>query len=165
MVCADQAIRQSRRTEPDPPYPMKDSLASLIRHATTALLALGGLLASRGFIDPSDVAAVDAAGVSLQGALVVIVVAIVGRLCITLTGKIFPAVAAKLTGTEAGGLPSLAWIGTLAGLLCTGLPACSPAQIAAARAIPVKACVITPQGKICYSDVEGLSAEIDASGK
>ena len=144
---------------------MKDTLASLIRHATTALLALGGLLASRDFIDPSDVAAVDAAGVSLQAALVVIVVAIAGRLAITLTGKIFPAAAAKLTGPVAGGpLAVMGWIvvGTLAGGLGC-LPACSPAQLAAARAIPVRACVITPQGKVCYSDVEGLSAEIDAT--
>ena len=144
---------------------MKDTLASLIRHATTALLALGGLLASHDLIAPSDVASVDAAGVSLQGALVVIVVAIAGRLAITLTGKIFPAAAAKLTGPAAGGpLAVMGWIvvGTLAGGLGC-LPACSQAQLAAARAIPIRACVITPHGKVCYSDVEGLSAEIDAT--
>lgn len=155
---------------------MKDSIASLIRHATTALLALGGLLASHDLIDPSDVASVDAAGVSLQGALVVIVVAIAGRLAITLTGKIFPAVAAKLTGAGAGVPLSLVWIGTAAGLVVSGLPSCSPgvasgyagaspAWLTELRAIPVKACVLTPQGKICYSDTDGLSAEIDASGK
>lgn len=144
---------------------MNDTLASLIRHATTALLALGGLLASHGLIGTEDAAEVDAAGGSLQAALVVIVVAIAGRLAIKLTGKIFPAAAAKLTRPEAGGpLAVMGWIvvGTLAGGLGC-LPACSPAQLAAARAIPVRACVITPQGKVCYSDVEGLSAEIDAT--
>ena len=146
--------------------PLKETLASLLRHATTALLGLGGLLLSHDLIDPSDVVAVDAAGVSLQSALVVIVVAIVGRLCITLTGKIFPATAAKLTGTGAGGPLSL-WVGlgVAAGLLGCALPSCTPAQVDAFRAIPIRACVITPEGKICYSDKDGLSAEIDASSK
>jgi hypothetical protein len=43
---------------------------------------------------------------------------------------------------------------------------CSPEQLAAARAVPVKACYVTHEGQICYSNVEGLSAQIDArSGK
>lgn len=54
-------------------------------------------------------------------------------------------------------------IGLLALLLVGGI-SCTPGQVAALRAIPVKACVITPQGRVCYSEVEGLSAEIDRRG-
>ncbi len=58
-------------------------------------------------------------------------------------------------------------MGSLASMALSGaLASCSQDQIAAARAIPVKACYVTNQGKVCYSNVEGLSAEIDAtSGK
>ena len=137
---------------------MKDTLASLIRHATTALLALGGLLASRDFIDPSDVAAVDAAGVSLQSALVVIVVAIAGRLAIFLAGKIFPAAAAKLTRPEAGGpLAVMGWIvvGTLAGGLGC-LPACS-------NGVPLRIGIVGPDGTVSYSSKGGLAVDYRSS--
>ncbi len=75
---------------------------------------------------------------------------------------LFPPEDVEKTSGPAGGL-SLLWItGMAAAVTGVGLPSCSPDQIAAARAIPIKACVITPEGKICYSDTDGLSAEIDA---
>ena len=58
-------------------------------------------------------------------------------------------------------------VGCVAGTaLASGLVSCSADQLAAARAVPVKACYVTNEGRVCYSNVEGLSAEIDArSGK
>jgi len=50
--------------------------------------------------------------------------------------------------------------------LAGSLVSCSAEQLAAAKAVPVKACYLTNQGRVCYSNVEGLSAEIDGrSGK
>lgn len=63
------------------------------------------------------------------------------------------------------------WFSLAIGLGCgtalaSGLVSCSADQLAAARAVPVKACYVTNKGKVCYSNVEGLSAEIDGrSGK
>lgn len=44
----------------------------------------------------------------------------------------------------------------------TLLPSCSPG-FAGASSLPIRACVVTDHGRICYSNVEGLSAEIDAT--
>lgn len=42
------------------------------------------------------------------------------------------------------------------------LPSCSPAQLEAARSVPIRACVVTDHGVVCYSSKSGLSAEIRA---
>jgi hypothetical protein len=55
----------------------------------------------------------------------------------------------------AAGIAGTAAVGTL--------PSCSPAQIEAMRRTPIRACVVTEQGRICYSAKDGLSAEIDAT--
>lgn len=63
------------------------------------------------------------------------------------------------------------WFSVAIGCVCgtalaSGLVSCSAEQLAAAKAVPVKACYVTNEGRVCYSNVEGLSAEIDArSGK
>lgn len=75
---------------------MNTYIASLLRHALTALAGLGGLLLSKGLIASADAPAVDAAGASIGSALVVIGTAVLGRLVLTLLGKV------KLSGLVAG---------------------------------------------------------------
>ncbi len=147
-----------------------------IRHALTYLAGLGGFLYQHGMIDASGVDAANQAGAALVDPLAIIwglIAAVVMRFVIFLLGKIFPGLSESATadpgqgenGSGAGWpLPLLVTCVT-AGLMGLGLSSCTPAQIAAARAIPVKACVVTPQGRVCYSTAEGLEADIDASGK
>lgn len=146
---------------------MKEQLASLLRHAFTALAGLGGFLFSKGLIDQGDVTAVDGAGVSLGNALVVILVAVIGRLLITLTAKFFRLGAGELENDKSkpSGGTLLLIIGTTAALGGL-LPSCSPAQLDAARAFPIRIGITTDQGTASYSSKSGLSAVIDArSGK
>lgn len=143
---------------------MKNTLSSLIRHSLTALAGVGGLLLSHGLLASGDLAQVNAAGGQLQDALTVIGSAVGLRLAIMITGKIFPATAAKLSGA-AGGLVPL-WIGLTTAAFMGALPSCSPAELAAARAIPIKTCVVTDYGTACYSSKSGLAVSVDAtSGK
>jgi len=67
---------------------LKEELASALRHAVTALAAIGTLLAMRGCIAAEDEAAVNAAGGTIGEALVVIVAAIVARVAISWMGRI-----------------------------------------------------------------------------
>ena len=81
---------------------MQDYLASLLRHAFTSLAGLGGLLLAHNLIPPADVTQVDAAGVSISTALVVIGTAVIGRMLLTLGGKIFTGGAGETSGTSGG---------------------------------------------------------------
>ncbi|MFU8894020.1 MAG: hypothetical protein ACNA8L_10365 [Luteolibacter sp.] len=67
---------------------LKNELASLLRHALTALAGIGSLLAARGCIAAEDEAAVNAAGLSVTEAVIVVAVAIVARILISLSGKL-----------------------------------------------------------------------------
>lgn len=114
---------------------MKEQLASLIRHALTALAGLGGFLFSKGLIDQGDVTSVDGAGVSLASAIAVILAAVVARLLLTLSAKIFRSGSGELDdgegGTGTGNTLLLLLCGTAA-VLMGGLSSCSaplPLQI------------------------------------
>jgi len=106
---------------------MKTYIASLLRHCFTALAGLGGLLLSKNLIDAGDVTQVNAAGVSLGAALVVILTAVLGRLAITGIGKIFPAVGNGVNGRtgSGGGLPAIGLLAMTVGLIGMGLPSCA----------------------------------------
>ncbi len=104
---------------------MKTTIASLLRHAFTALASLGVFLASKGWIDAPDTAAVNGAGVSLGAALVVILTAVIGRLAITWMGKILPGTGGVKNGTgSGGGLPALGMLCMAAGFMGS-LPSCT----------------------------------------
>lgn len=63
------------------------------------------------------------------------------------------------------GGPWLVVLGT-AGLLGAAPPSCTPADVAAFRGLPIKGCVVTDHGAVCYSSKGGLSYEVDTrSGK
>jgi hypothetical protein len=148
---------------------MKTYLASLLRHAFTALAGLGAFLLSHNLIDQGDVAAVDAAGVSLGAALVVILTAIIGRMALTIFGKFFAGAAGENGGASGGAASLLLWAGTAAGFM-GGLPSCSPADRASAwaafRAVPIRACVAGEYGSACYSSKGGIELTVDTkSGK
>lgn len=131
---------------------MKTYLASLLRHALTALAGLGAFLLSNNLIEPADAPAVDAAGVSISAALVVIGTAVLGRLAITLFGKFFTAAAGE-SGGPSGGMSLLVMCGTAAGL-CMVLPSCS-------AGIPIKGCLTSDYGTACYSSKSGLEIAVN----
>jgi len=103
---------------------MKNDLASLLRHAFTALAGLGGFLAAQSLLDPADATAVNAAGATLAESLAVIIAAVLARLLLTLTGKWFSAGAGE-SGPAAGG--PLVLVGAAGILLMGCLPSCSVA--------------------------------------
>ncbi len=142
---------------------MKTTIASLLRHAFTALASIGGLLLSANLINPGDVAGVNAAGVSIGTALVGILTALVARLVLAFTGKLLTGgVPGESSGTSGGALPLLCVLGTLGGIMGC-LPACSATQLAAAQSVPVSTTVHTKYGTASYTTAGGLVLDVDAS--
>lgn len=143
------------------------NFSSQLRHFLTYLAGLGTALATWHLIAPDQVEAVNKAGADLISPLTVILGAVgvfVFRLAITWLGKIFSGLAGKASGGMSGGTMLLMVCGTMAGIGGC-LPSCSAQQLAAARAVPVKACVITPEGNICYSSKAGIEVAIPSSRK
>ena len=132
---------------------MKDYIASLLRHAFTALAGLGGFLLSKGLIDAADAPAVDGAGGTLGAALAVILTAILGRLVLSLTAKVFRSGAGE-SGNRGGSgdLPLVLILGTGAAFMGLCLPSCSPG-------LPIKATVQVEEGALSYSSKGGLEME------
>jgi hypothetical protein len=78
------------------------------------------------------------------------------------SGKVsfFPTEVVEENNGPAGGLSPLWVVGLGMAVGCMGcLPSCSPAQMDAARAIPIKFTLITPGGDIGYSSKRGLSVD------
>ena len=143
---------------------MKIMIASLLRHAFTALAGLGGLLFSRGLIEAGDVAQVDASGVSLGAALSVIITAIAGRLLLTLLGKAITGGTGEAghAGKRMASLALFCSVLALSGCLTS----CASLPWVALQSIPLHAGISTDYGRACYSSKSGLTVEVDAtSGK
>ena len=143
---------------------MKTYIASLLRHAFTTLAGLGGFLLSINCINPGDVSQINAAGASISTAFAGILTALFARLLLTLTGKMFSASAGDSSGTSGGALLMLFVLGTLAGIMGC-LPACSTAQLAAAKSIPVHTTLYTDYGTASYDSRIGLAFEVDAKSE
>lgn len=135
---------------------MKDTIATSLRHAFTALAGLGTYLLGHGLIGSEDAPAVNAAGASLGDVLKVVAAALVARLVVWVSGKV-------VTGgaSDVHGWALCLCIGSLA---VGGLSGCSADQLAAARAVPVRFKLITPGGGIGYSSKAGLTVDY-RSGK
>ncbi len=143
---------------------MKPYIASLLRHAFTALAGLGGLLLSHNLLDPADVAQVDAAGVSIGTALGVVLTAVIGRLLLTLGGKMFTGAAGESSGTS--GVALLFVLVGASAVVMGCLPACSTSQLAAAQSVPISTTVHTKYGTASYSTAGGLVLDVETtSGK
>jgi len=141
---------------------MKDTFASLLRHALTALVAAGTLLAQRGLIAPEDAAAVNASGVTLREALVVAGMAVLARLAMKAGGKIF---VSNDNGTKNTGGNKLLVLG-LVGLLGCALPACS--SPGGMEPVPVRIGYKDKKGNVySFDPVTGVTVQLvdGASGK
>jgi hypothetical protein len=134
-----------------------NAVASLARHFLTTLAGLGGFLFAHGLIPAEAVGLVDPLAV-IAGLMAAAVV----RLGIFFIGKIFPASAAKMTAAPAGMPWLVLWL--VVGTAVVGiLPSCSAAQLAA---VPIRSCVETDYGTVCYSSKSGIAVTVDAtSGK
>jgi hypothetical protein len=137
------------------------NLASQIRHFLAFLAGLGTLFLSWHIIAPDQVEAVNKAGGELISPLVIILGAVgacVFRAALTWIYQLFRTGAGETetkTGGSGGSLPLWVLMGTLAG--CMGfLPACSSAQWAAARAIPIRIGIQGPDAALNYSAKAGL---------
>lgn len=148
------------------PHTMKAYLTSLLRHALSALLGLGALLASKGLINPDDVDAVSAASVSLVDALVVIVVAVVARLIFSKVPWLAPASSSGSddpAGSSANGVDQRAASGGTSGLLVmAGLLALALAALPSCAGFPVRVGIVVPEGELGYSSKGGLEIQVRA---
>lgn len=129
-----------------------DFLLTHLRHQLTFLASLGTMLLGWHLLAPDQVDAVNSAGAELVKPLSIIAGSVgvfVGRLVIAWLGKMLS------HGTGENGNPP-GWVGlllicTLAGFVGLSLPACNSSQIAAARAIPIRACVTYGGVQVCAS--------------
>lgn len=54
-------------------------------------------------------------------------------------------------------------VGTAIGFVGSSLSSCSPAGMATIRAWPIKSCVLTDAGTVCYSSKSGFEVTVDAT--
>lgn len=145
---------------------MKAYLTSLLRHALSALLGLGALLASKGLINPDDVDAVSAVSVSLVDALVVVGVAVVARLIFSKVPWLAPAGSSGSHGPDGNGEHGdgkrAASGGTSGLFLMAGLLALALAALPSCAGVPVRVGVEVPEGRLGYSSKGGLEIEVRA---
>jgi hypothetical protein len=126
------------------------NLSTYLRHLVTALAGISAYLATLP-TGTSD-AAEPVAGLAMVAAVAVT------RLVLALVGNLFAAIAEKSSGGMSGGMLPL-MVGLAAGIVGS-LPSC-----AALESTPVRACLITERGTICYSQ-DGASAAVNLrSGK
>ena len=147
------------------------NIASILRHwFTLAATIFTAWVIAMVALPPEQQQLLSTAVTDLVGPLVILctlLVTALGRMALVWISKTFRAGSGDMEndGSPSGGMGLLVLGGAVAAL-CGGLPSCSAEQLAAARSIPIKTCVVTDQGTICYSSKSGLSAEIDAtSGK
>jgi hypothetical protein len=141
---------------------MKETLTSLLRHALTALAGLGTFMYAQGYIGAADVAAVNGNGLALSDALLPILVAVLTRLFIKFSGKLRDAHVNE--GKNNNGFLGLLLLGAV-GFIGMTLPSCSPAQVEAAKAVPIRGCYTSEDGyRVCYSSKDGVEVDVH-SGK
>ena len=141
-----------------------NAVASLARHFLTTLAGLGGFLFAPGLIPAEAVGQANAAGSALVDPLAVIaglMAAAVVRLGIFFVGKIFPASAAKMMDAPKRGPWLVIGLGTAAAVMGS-LPSCSVSQLAA---VPLRSCVETDYGTVCYSSKSGVALTVDATSR
>lgn len=142
---------------------MKETLTSLLRHAFTALLGLGTFMYSQGYIGSDDVADVNASGAAMANALSAIIVVLLSRLFLKFSGKLIDAHVNEEKNDN--GFLGLLLLG-MVGLFGFALPSCSPAQVEAVRAIPVRASFVDKQGRVwAYDPRTGVSVMLVDDGK
>jgi len=148
-------------------HPM-NTLLSHLRHYLTFLAGIGGMLLAHSLITPDQVSQANAAGAQLIEPVMVIlglVAAGVARLVISGVTKIFESIGSNGSGIWTP-VMTIGGLAMGAGFIGFSLPSCTSQDLAAVRSVPAKFCVVHDQGKICYSNQNGLSAEVDAtSGK
>lgn len=142
-----------------------NALASLARHAVTYLVGVFVAWITVYLTLPGEAqAAADAAGALIEPLVVLVglAAAVLSRLAMPALNKIFRLSAGEGSGGASGGTLLLA-VGLGLGTAAVGmLPSCSPAQLAAARAVPVRSCVETDYGTVCYSSKSGIALTVDA---
>lgn len=85
------------------------------------------------------------------------------------SGKITLSGAGETKDNMGGGRSGGTWLlvmGLGLGTAAAGmLSSCSPDQLAAARAVPVRSCVETDYGTVCYSSKSGIAVTVDATSR
>lgn len=146
------------------------NLSSLIRHWLTFFLTIGTLFAAWQIVPAEQVDALNQAGAQVREGLVVVLSALIVFAWRWIIAKAVPYLrwgAGEVTkdgGPSGGNVPAVLLLCMGAGLMGT-MASCTAAQLSAARQIPMRACVVTDQGTVCYSTKDGISAEVDAHSR
>lgn len=135
---------------------MKEKIESLLRHALTALPAVGGFFVGKGWLTGEEGAALDAALTDFLSVLFAIAAAALARVVMWLVAKYFPSLSGLLGGTSGGISPALLLMCTAAAFTVVALPSCSQAQLAAFKEIPVTVGIEGEHGTYSYNHETGL---------
>lgn len=137
-----------------------NAIYSLLRHVITAIAALSAYLA---LYEPPPPAA-DSLPVDPLGALGMTLAVGLTRWALAMVGRILAYLADKASGGMSGGSWCLlVWCSMAVGLI-GALPSCSAAQRERLGTVPLRACVATDQGTLCYSNKEGATATVNLRG-
>jgi hypothetical protein len=137
------------------------TFATLIRHAVTYLVGLLVAWFAIHLTAPDDLkAATDAANALVEPLCVVagFVAVILTRLAMPFFSRLFRLGSGETEDKgSAGGLSPcvLLWIGMTVAFMGS-LPSCSPAELDAARAVPITFHLVGPDGSVGYSSKGGL---------
>lgn len=141
---------------------MKPKLDSYLRHIFTTLVTALVVMITGYFVLDAEQAKAVTEGLAKMGdgaVMVLLVIApVMGRLLWAWGSKIFQRGSGETGNSSAGGL-GLWMVGCgMAGLL-GGLPSCTPTQMDALRAVPIRVGVETPDSRVSYSSKGGLVVE------
>jgi hypothetical protein len=143
---------------------MKEQIYSLIRHALTALPAVGGFFVAKGWLNAEEGAQLDAKLVQFLEVVALVVSAALARAAMWLVAKYAPSLSGVLGGPSSGGnLP--AWFLMVVAMAACGagaplLSSCTPTQVEAFRAMPITVGIEGEHGTYTYNRETGIGVVV-----
>jgi Trk-type K+ transport system membrane component len=148
-----------------PETTMKPKLDSYLRHIFTTLITAFVVAITGYFSLDAEQAKAVTEGLAKMGdgavAVLLVIAPVMGRLLWAWGSKIFQSGSGETGNGPAGGLGLfvIMMIGVIASGLFGGLTSCTPAQMDALRAVPIRVGVETPDSRVSYSSKGGLVVE------
>ena len=134
-----------------------NALYSLLRHIVTAIAALSAYFA---LYDPAQAQGADGMPLDPLGAAGMTIAVALTRWVLSWVSRGLAKLAAAEGGISGGTWCVIGWLSMAVGIVGS-LPSCAPGWRTSLGGVPVKACVATDQGTVCYSSDDGATATVD----